>query len=94
MDQEASLELLRLQHEFPGKFLFKAIGKNQDEFPERVVAAVRETLCHDFDSPFELKHTPHGRHVSVSVEPWVDSAEQVIAVYAKVRHLEGLVMMM
>lgn len=94
MDREPALNLLESQHAFPGKFLFKVIGRTDDQFVERVVATVRLALEHDFDSPWELKETANGRHVSVTIEPWVESAEQVLVVYDSVRQLEGVVMLM
>lgn len=94
MDQPAALELLRATHEFPCRFLFKAIGRTEVNFAELVVAVVRQELEHEFDSPFSLKHTAGGRHVSVTIEPWVESAEQVLAVYASIRTVPGLVMLM
>ncbi|WLD10636.1 YbeD family protein [Planctellipticum variicoloris] len=94
MDQPAALELLLATHEFPCRFLFKAIGRTDGSFAEQVVAVVRAELDHDFDSPFSLKHTAGGRHVSVTIEPWIETAEQVLAVYACIRTVPGLVMLM
>src|SRR5581483_1032896 len=37
-------ELLQATHEFPGKFVFKAIGRNDDDFIDGVVAVVRSEL--------------------------------------------------
>jgi putative lipoic acid-binding regulatory protein len=87
-------ELLDEMHTFPGRFVFKAIGKTEDDFAARVVSVVRMVLAQDFDPPFELRETPGGRHVSVTVEPWVESSEQVINVFDAIRQLEGLVMLM
>lgn len=94
MDQPAALELLRATHEFPCRFLFKAIGRTDDNFVGQVVAVVRAELAHEFDSPYSLKHTSGGRHVSVTIEPWVETAEQVLSVYARIRTVPGLVMLM
>lgn len=94
MDEPAALELLRTTHEFPCRFLFKAIGKTDGEFVDEVVAVVRQELEHEFDSPFSLKHTSGGRHVSVTIEPWIETPEQVLAVYARIRTVTGLVMLM
>ena len=94
MSQLPPQELLEAAHQFPGRFLFKAIGRNEDEFAARVVAVVREALSHDFDPPYELRHTTGGRHVAITVEPWIESSEQVLAVFARIRELPGLVMLM
>lgn len=87
-------DLLEQMHSFPGKFVFKAIGKSEDDFALRVVAAVRAALEHDFDSPHEVRTTSGGRHTAVTIEPWIESSVQVIDVFAAIRGLEGLVMLM
>lgn len=94
MSEMPPRELLEANHQFPGTFLFKAIGRCDGEFAARVVAVVRETLSHDFDPPHELRHTSGGRHVAVSIEPWVESSEQALVIYARIRELPGLVMLM
>jgi putative lipoic acid-binding regulatory protein len=87
-------DLLQEMHSFPGRFTFKAIGLSDDDFALRVIAIVRSTLRQDFDAPYELRETTGRRHVAVTVEPWVDSPEQVIDVFAAIRTVEGLVMLM
>ncbi|RLS47226.1 MAG: DUF493 domain-containing protein [Planctomycetota bacterium] len=87
-------ELLNSTHRFPGKFLFKAIGLQDGEFADSVVAAVRESLSLEFDPSYELRETPQGRHVSVTIEPWVEDAGQALAVYQRIRQLPGLVMLL
>lgn len=87
-------ELLEATHSFPGKYVFKAIGRNENEFVERVVAAIRAELQHDFDPPFEVKLSAQGRHVSVTIEPWMETAVQVLAVYQRIRTVEGLMLLL
>lgn len=87
-------ELLDKTHAFPGKFLFKVIGRNEEDFAIRVIAVVREELGHDFDPPIELRHTSGGRHVSVNLEPWVESSEQALAIFGRLRKVSGVVMVL
>ena len=94
MSDLPSEELLNSTHRFPGKFVFKAIGHGDGGFADSVVAAVRESLSLDFDPPHELRQTPKGRHVSVTVEPWVEDAGQALDVYQRIRDLPGLVMLL
>jgi putative lipoic acid-binding regulatory protein len=56
------------------------------------VAAVRDELEAPIDPPFRVRETAGGRHVSVSMEVIVQTAEQVLAVYRRLGRLEGLVM--
>ena len=94
MSSHPPQELLDETHSFPGRFVFKAIGRTTDDFALRVVAVVRMTLEQDFDAPYELRETSAGRHVAVTIEPWVESSQQVIEIYSAIRNLEGLVMLM
>lgn len=94
MNQFPAQELLDKMHSFPGRFVFKAIGRTNDDFAERVIAIVRATLEQDFDAPFQLREATGGRHVAVTIEPWVESSQQVIDVFAAIRNIEGLVMLM
>jgi len=89
-----SIELLQKTHQFPGPYMFKVIGKVEDGFAARVVAAVREVLADTMDPPFRLREAVGGRHVSVTLEPTVQTAQQVLAVYQRIRRMTGLVMIM
>jgi putative lipoic acid-binding regulatory protein len=91
---EASRRLLDETHEFPCAFMVKVIGVAHEEFVQRVVLAVRQTQQLDEDPPFRYRHTPNGRHVAVTLEPRVNSALEVLAIYREIRRLDGVVMMM
>jgi putative lipoic acid-binding regulatory protein len=88
------IDLLNDTHDFPTQVMVKVIGINSLEFVGRVVASVRETLEQEQDPPFRTRHTPNGRHVAVTLEPFVVSAEQVLAIYARLRTVEGVIMML
>ena len=87
-------ELLDAMHQFPGPFVFKAVGKTDGDFVTSVVAVVRETLQLEFDPPFETRETPAGRHVAVTVIPWVESVDDVLLVFDRIRLIPGLVMLL
>lgn len=89
-----SIELLESTHRFPGPYMFKVIGKAEDGFVARVVAAVREELNGDADPPYHLRQAKGGRHVSVTLEPNVSTAYQVIAIYQRLRQMAGLVLVL
>jgi putative lipoic acid-binding regulatory protein len=93
-DRQESLRLLNETHDFPTSFMFKSIGRNVDGFAARVVVTVRDVLELEYDPPFRVRETAAGRHVSVTVEPEVKSAEQVLAVYACLQRVAGVVMLL
>lgn len=93
MDEFSTIDLLEATHTFPGPYMFKAIGRAENGFIGRVVAAVRDELSHSDDPPYRLRLTEHGRHVAVTVEPLVESPYEVLAVYRRLRKIVGLIML-
>jgi putative lipoic acid-binding regulatory protein len=86
-------ELLEETHEFPGPYLFKVIGKADGGFEARVVAIVRKALLLEIDPSYQVRAAVGGRHVSVTLEPTVQSPDQVLDLYRQLGTLDGLVMM-
>jgi uncharacterized protein len=93
MNEEMSIELLEANHTFPGPYLFKAIGRAERGFVARVVAAVRDELAAEVDPPYRVRESAGGRHVSVSLEPTVQTGRQVLEVYRRIRQTAGLVIL-
>jgi uncharacterized protein len=94
MGEVPSVELLESTHTFPGPYMFKAIGKGENGFVARVVAAVRDELACPDDPPYKFREAVGGRHISVTLTPTVQTGKQVLAVYARLRKVAGLVLMM
>lgn len=92
MDRAAAIELLDATHSFPCVYTFKVIGRSEGNFVGRVLQAVRRALPEDAEPSFSSRRTPAGRHVSVTIEPVLDSAADVLAVYRELSELQGLVL--
>jgi putative lipoic acid-binding regulatory protein len=88
-----TIELLESTHQFPCAYMFKVIGKSENGFTARAIAAVREALAESTDPPFTVREAVGGRHVSVTLEPIVQTASQVLTVYQRISKMAGLVMM-
>ena len=91
---EQTIRLLEATHEFPCPFLIKVIGRTENDFVNRVVAALRAAQQLDEDPPFRTRETPHGRHICVTLEPTVTSAEEALAIYRWLRQVDGIVTLM
>ena len=89
-----TFDLLEKTHTFPCPYLFKIIGKANDGFLAQVVAVVREELLIEIDPPYRVREAVGGRHLSVTLEPVVQSAQQVVAIYRRLRVLDDLVMLL
>ena len=91
MDQDfSSLDLLESVHTFPGPYQIKVIGAADNGFIDRVLAAVVSQLATPGDVEHTVRSTPGGRHVSVTFELQVQSAQQVRDIYAAIRPVEGV----
>lgn len=94
MDHRPSEELLESHHAFPGTFVIKAIGSVEDDFPGRVVAAALEELAGPSELDFSVRETKGGRHAAVTLDITVQTAEQVRAIYARIREVSGLTILL
>lgn len=94
MSSMPSLELLQATHKFPCPYMFKVIGRAENGFEARVVAAVREELASPVDVPYKARQTAGGRHVSVTLEPTLQTGEQVLDIYRRLKLVVGLVMLL
>jgi uncharacterized protein len=93
MEYQPSIELLEATHEFPGMFMFKVVGLDEDNFVGRVVAAVRACLPEDVEPAFSVRRTASGKHACVTIEPTVERAADVITIYGGLREVAGVTML-
>jgi putative lipoic acid-binding regulatory protein len=93
VNNQPAIELLESTHCFPCPYMFKVIGRADSGFVARVVAAVRDELSALADPPFKVRNAVGGRHLSITLEPTVQTAEQVVAVYQRIGKMDGIVML-
>jgi putative lipoic acid-binding regulatory protein len=93
MGEARTLELLESTHTFPGPYTFKVFGRTDLGFVARTVAAVRDELNGTEDPPYRVRESVGGRHTAVTLEPVVQTAQQVLAVYRRLSGMVGLVML-
>ena len=93
MDHRPSLELLESNHQFPGTYQIKAIGAAEADFAGRVIAAAVEELASTMELDHSIRSTRDGRHVAVTLELTVQSADQVRDIYARLQAVSGLTLL-
>lgn len=93
-DHRPTADLLESVHPFPGTYQIRAIGASADDFEGRVVAAVAEEVATLSEIDHSARFTPNGRHVSVTLDITVQSADQVRAIYARIQAVEGLALLL
>jgi putative lipoic acid-binding regulatory protein len=92
--QPTPQELLDAVHSFPCDFHIKVIGASDNDFIGRVVAAVINAEVAETDIKYTSRETAGGRHTSVSIDVIAQSSAHVMAIYAAIRTVDGVVMVM
>jgi uncharacterized protein len=90
MDHRPSADLLESHHTFPGVYQIKAIGAVDGLFENRVLEAVVAENVARSEIEFTSRMTPGGRHMALTLHVPVENAEQVRSIYARIRDVEGL----
>ncbi len=70
--------------------ILKAIGSADDDFEQRVVAAVAALLAAPSDLDYSVRATKGGRHIAVTLDITVQTAEQVRSIYGEIHEVRGL----
>ncbi len=89
-DREASLQALNDCHDFPGPFTFRVIGANTPEFVAQVVQAAVVVLGPRAYPKVSTRESAKGKHQAVTMVVEVGKAEHVLDVYAALKRLTGV----
>ncbi|MFM7073520.1 MAG: YbeD family protein [Planctomycetota bacterium] len=88
------IELLNQTHAFPTRVVIKVIGVNRVTLLTEVVTCVRSEMSFEDPPEYTTREARGGRHIAITIEPMLEHAEQVLAIYDRLRKLEGIVMLM
>lgn len=86
-----SKELIESTHEFPTAYPFKVIGRGE-EFVGNCVSRAEGLLGREV--PVRVRTSENGRHQSVTLEPVVHSADEILSMYQELSVIEGLVLLL
>jgi uncharacterized protein len=92
MDRPEARELLMATHEFPGTYLFKVIGYQRNDFVGRTMDAVRDVIGRALPLTPQTRQTESGKHIAVTLEPFVDDCDQVLDIYSNFREVDDVIM--
>lgn len=92
LSQEA-LALLEEHHCFPGEYTFKVIGFAGEEFTAAVQGAAARVLGPISPDQVRVRPSSGGRYVAVNLEVQVADSAQVLEVYAALRQVQGVVVL-
>lgn len=93
MNHDQAQNLLESTHDFPGTFMFKVVGWQRNEFVERVLNSARAVVGRAIAIEYTTRETSSGRHISVTMEPFVDNSDQVLEIYEHLKALDDVVML-
>lgn len=93
-DHRPSVDLLESVHAFPGTYQIKAIGASEGDFAGRVVAAAVAELSGPGEVDYSIRSTAGGRHVALTLDLTVQTAQQVRDIYAAIQRVEGLMLLL
>lgn len=94
MDNVPSTDLLESSHSFPGVYQIKAIGRDSEGFEAKVVEAVVAELTSTAELDYSVRGTPGGRHIAVTLDIKVQTAEQVRLIYTRIQAIDGLLLLL
>jgi putative lipoic acid-binding regulatory protein len=90
-----ALELLRANHQFPGEYHLSVITLSQNEVFVEVRAAVEDGLPEPLsDASYEQVPSRGGKYTSHRFKVPCESAEDVLALYARLSKVKGVVTML
>ena len=87
-----AIELLEANHAFPGNFSLSVVARSDAAVEAAVLAAASEGLVRPLgDDAHERKPSAHGKYVSHRLKVPCESAEAVLALYARLRAVDGVI---
>ncbi|MFB6265305.1 MAG: YbeD family protein [Bradymonadaceae bacterium] len=89
-DREASIETLKQTHSFPCDYEFKAIGPNSAAFVAEVIQVGVDVLGRTAHPQIRTRESSEGKYVSVSMSLEMASPEAILDVYALIRSVEDV----
>lgn len=77
--------------QFPDHHPIKAVGRNQPDFKQRMLACIEDELGLESDISVTEKLSRDGSFVSLTITVWVDSRERLDRIYQRL-HATGLLL--
>lgn len=79
--------------DFPCHYTFKALGLSSESFSTEISAAVREYALVSQEA-VHIRPSGKGNYQSVSLVVWLDNYQQLTDIYARMKTVSGLKMLL
>ena len=80
------LEKLKISHEWPGMYMFKFIMPSNFKYIDELYLIFK-----DFETNISRKYSSNKKYLSISINAKLHFPEQVIDLYKKTSHYEGII---
>ena len=90
-DRKRSLELLDANHVFPGDYGVSVIANNDEQVTAAILAAVQAGASPLVEGGHEVRPSAKGKYVSHRLTVRCQDAEAVLALYAALRAVTGVI---
>lgn len=89
-----SLDLLKANHSFPGPYTFKVIVENRDGVLEQVNGLLEKAAGRALTGNKTARESTGGKHVSLTFDLVVMTAEEVHVIYAAMHTVPNVVLIL
>ena len=80
------LKKLKISHSWPGNYMFKFIMPSNSAYIEELIS-----IFDDIDVNISRKYSANKKFLSISFNTYLDFTEEVVRIYKKTSHFEGLI---
>lgn len=88
------IELLESVHKFPGPYTFKIIASNDEPTVKKVIEVMQTTLGLPATPHYSSRVSESGKHVSLTIEPTLQRAQEVHSVYEALLKTPGVLLLL
>ena len=90
-DRQRAIELLEANHVFPGDYSVSVIATNDDAVEQAILAAAEVPGTPPRKPTHEVRPSAQGKYVSHRLTVRCEDAEEVLALYARLRAVTGVI---
>ncbi|NBX68674.1 MAG: DUF493 domain-containing protein [Proteobacteria bacterium] len=88
------IELLESVHKFPGPYTFKIIASNDQETVSKILEVIKTLLNLEELPKYSSRLSDSGKHVSLTVEPTLEKAQEVHTIYKALLKTPGVLLLL
>lgn len=88
------IDLLKANHSFPGPYIFKVIVENRSGLLDEVMELLDQAVQRKLSGNKTQRESSGGKHASLTLELVMMSAEEIHTIYATLKTISGVVLIL